>query len=204
MIKQYDGYWFPKGDKQCRPSVIEHYKDADNGMKYCKQKKVAIQAGGNCGVWASYLSNHFETVYTFEPDITNFLCLNLNATEPNVIRMQCALGSDNTPISMNLVEYNIGAHHIGGKGVIPKIRIDDLNLPACDFLQLDIEGYEYFALLGAEKTIEKYHPVIMIEDKKHHRRYGVTDDELGVFMRKMGYNAVEKIARDVIYDWKNG
>jgi FkbM family methyltransferase len=197
-------FWFPKGDKECLPSVVEHYKDADVGIKYCSQKKVAIQAGGNCGIWASYLSGFFDMVYTFEPDITNFLCLNLNCTQPNVVRMQCALGNDNIPIGMNLVDGNIGAHHIGGKGAIPKVKIDDLNLHACDLLQLDIEGYEYFALLGAEKTIAKFHPVIMLEEKKHHRRYGITDNQMADFLHKMGYSAVDKIARDVIYAWKNG
>lgn len=197
-LEQIDGMWWPMGDEQCRRSVMEHYKDASEAIKLCRGNKIAIQAGGNCGVWAKYLSKHFDWVYTFEPDIHNFLCLNLNAPQHNVIRMQCAIGQDNQPIEMDLVRKNIGAHSVKGAGFIPKIRIDDLNLPACDFLQLDIEGYEYFALLGAAKTIQKFKPVLMIEDKRHHRKYDISDNAMRDFLAESGYILHSKVARDII------
>jgi hypothetical protein len=43
------------------------------------------------------------------------------------------------------------------------ITIDSMDLPGCDFLKLDIEGYECQALRGAIDTIKKYRPWIWIE-----------------------------------------
>lgn len=194
-----DGFWWPKGDKECHPAVMRTYKDADIAIAKCKQKRVAIQAGGNCGIWAHHLSQFFETVYTFEPDHMNFMCLNLNATQPNIIKMQAALGMKNKPVNMIHINDNIGAHRIGGRGGnIPVIRIDDLRLPALDFLQLDIEGYEYFALKGALHTIENFKPVIMIEDKGHHQKYGVEKASIDDLFEALGYIPYDKVNRDKI------
>lgn len=197
-IENIDGLWWPVGDAECRPSVLSHFRDADVALKLCKKRRVAIQAGGNCGVWARHLSKKFDWVYTFEPDITNFLCLNLNAPMENIVRMQAAIGNEKQPIGMSLVKENIGAHHVGGVGQIPQLRIDDLNLPCVDFMQLDLEGYEYFALLGARETIKKHKPVLMIEDKRHHRKYGVGDADMGIFLAELGYIMHSKVARDII------
>lgn len=194
-----DGFWWPKGDKECGPAVMRTYKDADAAMELCKQKRIAIQAGGNCGVWAQYLSGFFETVYTFEPDHMNFLCLNLNAQQENIIKMQAALGMKNKPVGMIHMNENIGAHRISGRGgKIPVIRIDDLHLGALDLLQLDIEGYEYFALQGAVHSIDKFKPVIMIEDKGHHQKYGVQKSSIDDLFEALGYIPYDKVNRDLI------
>lgn len=197
-LEQINGDWWPKGDKECRPAVMSTYKDADFAIKLCKKRDVVIQAGGNCGIWARYLATKFKTVYTFEPDITNFRCLNLNATAPNIIRMQAALGHGGPPLSMDLTPKNIGAHSMGKYGIIPNITVDDLCLPACDFIQLDLEGYEYFALKGAKSTIDAYSPVLMIEDKGHHMKYGLDRSDVVDLAVMMGYEIVKKINRDVI------
>jgi FkbM family methyltransferase len=41
-------------------------------------------------------------------------------------------------------------------------RLDDLNL-APFFIKMDIQGYEYQALLGSEKTLRKHAPILLIE-----------------------------------------
>ncbi len=112
--------------------------------------------------------------------------------------MQAALGMKNKPISMIGTPQNVGAHRVGGSGGIPVIRIDDLRLPACDFIQLDIEGYEYFALKGAIHTIEAFRPVIMIEDKNHHKKYGVEREVIDEFFKALNYVKYDKIHRDLI------
>jgi FkbM family methyltransferase len=195
-----DGMWWPKGDKLCRPSIMETYKDADIAIKLCRARDVVIQAGGNCGVWANYLAKKFDTVYTFEPDITNFRCLNLNAPQENVIRLQAAIGIGGPPLSMNLVNQNIGAHSmkISSEGTIPHLRIDDLMLQACDMIQLDLEGFERFALEGAEETINQFSPVLMIEDKGHHVKYGLDRGAVLEYAISLGYEIQKKINRDVI------
>lgn len=196
---QINGDWWPKGDNECRPAVMRTYKDAEKAIALCNKLEVAIQAGGNCGIWPRHLAKKFETVYTFEPDLTNFLCLNLNVPDENVIRIQAALGDKARGISMIETPKNIGAHRVGSKGFIPVMRIDDMRLTACDLIQLDIEGYEVHALRGAVHTIDNYKPVIMLEDKGHHRKYNLPDEALDELLITLGYVYHSCINRDVIW-----
>jgi hypothetical protein len=41
--------------------------------------------------------------------------------------------------------------------------LDDLELPRLDLILSDTQGWDYFALLGLEKTIQKYKPKISLE-----------------------------------------
>jgi hypothetical protein len=78
--------------------------------------------------------------------------------------------------------------------------VDDLNLNACDFIQLDLEGYEFSALQGARKTIEKYKPLLCIEvgepdlktsDTGWGRRYGISIEKLeDLIISDFGYEFV--------------
>lgn len=196
---QIDGDWWPKDDKECRPAVMRTYKDADHALALCNKFDVAVQAGGNCGIWPRYLAKKFSTVYTFEPELMNFLALNLNVPDQNVIRIQAALGDKARGISMIDAGKNIGAHRVGSKGMIPVMRIDDMRLTACDLLQLDIEGYEVHALRGAVHTIDNCKPVIMLEDKGHHLKYGLGRNALNELLETLGYVIHGKINRDVIW-----
>jgi len=139
-------------------------------LLYLKARTVAIQAGGNCGYVVKQMSDYFNHIYTFEPDHKNFLALCLNVTNKNVYKFQCCLGDKHEPVEMvtnHPYGRGSGANYINKETSeepsIPMMKIDDLNLSACDFIQLDIEGYEYFALLGGEKTITKYHPLLCLE-----------------------------------------
>ena len=196
---QIDGDWWPKGDKKCRPAVMSTIKDADQAIALCNAHDIAVQAGGNCGMWPRYLAKRFSTVYTFEPDITNFRCLNLNVPDDNVIRLQAALGDKPRGVSLIHTPDNIGAHRVGSKGMIPVMRIDDMRLPGCDLIQLDIEGYEVHALRGAVHTIDNFKPVIMLEDKGHHQKYGLGKGALDELLETLGYAFHSSINRDVIW-----
>jgi FkbM family methyltransferase len=164
-----------------------------------------IQAGGNCGFMLSNFVDYFNTIYTFEPDPINFYCLNQNVTSQNVIKMQCCLGNDSTPVTtQHLVRpdrpNDIGGVHISGPGLTPVIVIDALNLPGCDLIQLDVEGYELNALLGAEKTIKKYNPVLCIEFcEKWLNRYNTSSDKVLGLLKEWGYIQVEEYGVDKIF-----
>jgi hypothetical protein len=58
----------------------------DKISEHITEKKVVVQAGGNCGVYVKRYAELFETVYTFEPSPILFYCLNLNVTNPNVFK----------------------------------------------------------------------------------------------------------------------
>jgi FkbM family methyltransferase len=49
---------------------------------------------------------------------------------------------------------------------VPKLALDQLNLPRVDFIKIDIEGMELEALEGAKETIDRTHPIMLIEKIK--------------------------------------
>ena len=162
-------------------------------FKHIKDYRGVVTAGANCGLYARQYADMFETVWAFEPDSLNFHCLVNNCQLVNVIKLQAALGAECKTIAMNNGDRgNVGTHTIGaGDGVIPMLTVDSLNLPYCSLLQLDIEGYEYNALLGAEQTIAKYRPVIVAER-------GQTPDIVG-FMQRMRYEVGENSVSDTVW-----
>lgn len=201
MIKRGDFYW-PVNDDWCHKVIHDELPDLDKAIALTKGRKVAVQAGGNVGVWASHLAKTFELVMTVEPDATNYACLERNVPD-NVLTYgrPVAFGEKGGKIGMVTVDGNAGAHFLSGNGAISVITIDSLDLPACDLLCLDIEGYEPLALRGAEQTIRRFKPVIMFEEKGlSERYYGIKRDtaEQWVIGLGLGYQVKHKIRADVI------
>ena len=57
---------------------------------------------------------------------------------------------------------NASRYSENGTKTVNTISIDQIENDKIDFIKLDIEGAEYKALLGAEKTIKKNKPVIAV------------------------------------------
>ena len=201
MFKEVNGMMWPDCDTDCWPVVFNSVKDLDKVLLFCKRFEVAVQAGGNCGVWPKKLAQHFKTVYTFEPESNNFRCLVHNCDEVNIIKMQAALGYDWAPVAMVYPEglRNMGACHIEAGGNIPVISIDTLRLNACDFIQLDTEGYEREAIRGALRTIGQFQPVLMIEDKGLSEKYGMPKDWTEDVLTSLGYRRAGRVENDVVF-----
>jgi len=174
-------------------------------MDHIPNRNIMIQAGGNCGQYVREYAKWFNTVYTFEPDPINFLCLTLNCPR-NVIKTQACLGKEKTFIELDAHVsadgLESGGMHVGSKGNIPTVIIDELGLPGCDLIQLDIEGYEYFALQGAVRTIEQYHPVIIVEwFDAWSARYGVDKTTFNKFFNDRGYQEIMHEHSDTVYKY---
>lgn len=195
-----DGIYRPTQDMHGVNAALQQVGDLDEAIRLCGKLDVVVQAGGNCGIFPRYLATKFKFVYTFEPESENFQCLVNNAVAENIIKFQAALGTNNhAPVGLIYDPKNAGGHYISLEGVIPVIAVDSLNLPACDLLQLDIEGFEYFALKGAERTIKEYSPVIMIEHKKHAMRYGAHPGDVIQYIKSLGYEQKQEVRRDLIF-----
>lgn len=187
------GFFWPKGDKHCAEIIFSHRANLRQAMAYVRKADVAVQAGGNCGVWPVEMAKAFEAVYTFEPDHENFACLTLNTRGlPNVIKMQAALGDARGTVGLIYEDRNCGATRVTGRGNIPVLRIDDLGLRKCDLIYLDIEGKELSALSGARKTIADMKPVIVVEDKGLSSHYGVPKGEVVNWLKQNFDYAVAK------------
>ena len=169
--------------------------------KYLKKTNVMIQAGGNCGLTLIPFMDTFDQIYTFEPDPLNFYCLVNNLPKKNVYKIQGCLGEDNRMVDIvnPATNNDVGAFHINSLGgAIPKFKIDDLQLEQCDLIMLDIEGYEYNALMGGIQTIAKYRPVVCVECYWL-PRFGASTQHIDTLLARFGYKYVESYFQDRIY-----
>lgn len=190
----------PAGDVECHSVIKDQVPDVNVGLKYCTQTNVCLQAGGNMGLWPYYLSGKFKTVYTFEPHPENFDCMveNLKGIE-NIKSFKSGLSDRPARVGIHGSQRNAGAYQLDGEGEIETITIDSLGLDGLDFLCLDIEGMEYHALVGGTETIDRFAPVVMIEDKGLSNRYGIEKGRCGELLATLGYVEVAAVHRDIVY-----
>lgn len=192
---------WPADDRDCAAVVFDLAADLEAVYPHCRSFGVAVQAGGNCGVWPAALGLKFDAVYTFEPDPTNFRCLCANAPAENIVKFNAALGAVHALVDLDRQDLNCGAHSVTGEGsgMMPMLRIDDLALRACDLIYLDVEGYEFRALHGARDTIERCRPTIAVEDKGLSKRYGSARGEIELWLEaNFNYRVVDRPHRDVV------
>lgn len=145
----------------------------DIWLEQVPEKKVCIQAGGNCGMYAMFYSKFFEKVYTFEPDPSNYACLEVNMQHcPNVSHFRAGLGAKQEErVLTNPSTNNVGTHNIVARDfdpgqadvIVDMTTIDSLYLERCDLIHLDIERHEPSAIAGAMQTIQSFWPIIILE-----------------------------------------
>jgi FkbM family methyltransferase len=69
---------------------------------------------------------------------------------------------------------------------VPVVTIDSLQLDPVGFAKIDVEGFEYDVLLGAQRTLERDRPTLLVElDRNRHER--ATFDRIMVMLAGMGY-----------------
>lgn len=197
-----DGWRIPEEDRECFDVVIKEVNDIQKILPHCNKKRTCVQAGGNIGIWAVNLSKYFEKVYTFEPDTVNYEALvhNLHMGENIIIPYNSALGAKKDRGSIfHFEKNNIGAHQVVVGDGFDIVTIDSLELKDVDLIQLDIEGFEHFALLGALGTIKKDSPAICVELKGLGEQHGFPDVYTVELLERLGYQQISKFHRDLLF-----
>jgi len=190
----------PKGDKYFKNlnGPFEQL-NLEAALDICTKFGTAIDGGAHVGSWTMRLSEVFDTVLAFEPVKENYDCLIENTKNlKNVHRYNKALGDTERRMAITPAE-NSGAGYLQEGNEFDLISIDSLGLDELDFLKLDIEGYEPHAIIGALETIQKFKPVVLVEQKKLTARYGIAHDLGGSILESLGYKLLKKVRNDYIY-----
>jgi FkbM family methyltransferase len=205
-VRMYDWKWarFQGSEAQLKWNRRD-LPNLDKVIARVPQRRVAVQAGGNLGLFPKRLAMKFETVYTFEPAAPLFPLMLANAPEQNIVRFQAALGYHRSLVGTAQVRReghglaHEGITHVAGPGRVPTLRLDDLALPVCDLLQLDLEGWELYALQGAVATIERCRPVLCVEVNRNLSFVGLQPDDVRSFVTGLRYRFVERLESDEVY-----
>ncbi len=154
-----------------------------------------LDIGANIGCHTVFMAQALENsgqVIAFEPQrlIYQMLCANIALNSLfNVHCLNSALGDSAgtivVPILNPVTKNNFGGlelgHHEEGETVV-RITLDSLNLAACHFIKLDVEGMEGAVLKGARETISKYKPILYVENDRE-----VNSDDLVRLIDSFGY-----------------
>jgi FkbM family methyltransferase len=154
-----------------------------------------VEAGSNIGVHTVPLARLVGStgqVHAFEPQRLVFQTLCANVTLSGVANVHChhaAVGETAGEIVVPPIDYR-QENNFGGLGLgefqkgenVPLVTIDGLNLPALHFLKADVEGMELAVIRGARSTIEKYRPILYVENDRPEK-----SAELVRQIRDLGY-----------------
>lgn len=189
-MKQISGIWFPDDVGTRWEHALMHVHSIEWSVQHCSSRRTAVQAGGNIGLWPRRLAKDFQRVITFEPDALSRACLRMNVPAHVEVRTE-ALGDVAGTIGFR--HKDLGSHRVDPQGpAVTVIALDELTLIDLDLLQLDIEGYEWHALMGAAQTIERCRPLIQVELRDIAVRYGRSNDEIRRLLASWGYVQVSE------------
>lgn len=199
--KEWGLYWpdYDMSPQRTFAYVQKHLGDMDMTVTASRAHRVCVQAGGHVGLWPLKLAEHFDRVFTFEPDPALFRCLVKNtAHKQNIVCSQSALGAARGHVKLMPHEkagsWKVSPHgsHLANVETIDGL-LNACGVIHCDAIILDIEGSEVEALKGAQQTIETHRPVVHLEELREHR---LASSE---HMRSIGYRETNRAGRDALY-----
>lgn len=147
----------------------------------CKKDATIIDVGTNIGkvlMNFSKLVGNNGKVIGFEPDSFNHQkCKKNLALNPihNVELFKLGLGNSDAELSMVVKdEHNRGMNRIVSQAAESEVSttikittldavVKKLELTKIDLIKIDVEGFEFNVLSGAETTLQKFHPTLFIE-----------------------------------------
>lgn len=178
----------------------------DRALEHVTSFRTAIDGGAHVGSWAVAMAQRFTCVHAFEPAQDTFACLVKNTVDvPNVRVWNLALGASQMKVRIGddlTRQGNTGARFVQDGDQTSMIRIDDLTLPDVDLLKLDIESYEYFALLGAVDTMMRCKPIVVIEEKDFKQRFGLPRTAASDFLKTLGAKEIGRVRNDCIFAFR--
>lgn len=208
---EHQGVFLPDGETHLTKWMTDNGEMVDGkgtyqikklrvALSHCTRFRTAIDVGGHVGLWAMQLAKKFQAVHAFEPVDTHRECFvrNLEGFQ-NATLHAAALGEHEGSVRIETAPTSSGDSRVGGDGEIPLHTLDSYNLTDVDFIKLDCEGYEYFALKGGEQTIREWLPTIIVEQKPGRgQRFGLTELQAVEWLMSIGYSCVAKMSGDFV------
>jgi FkbM family methyltransferase len=173
---------------------------------------VFVDVGANLGLYSLFASKKVSdsgTVLALEPSSREYERLRRNISYnglANVRTLQIAASDHAGEAELLIAEAGHAGHNtLGDFGYDARLlhkervglqRLDTLaeneKLSRVDIIKMDVEGAELFALRGAQETIAKYRPILMLElSDRTLRLQGCNSREIWELLTGWGYKLFE-------------
>lgn len=201
------------------PDIINVLESLSKQITRRTGKCHLVNVGSHIGSVCVACAKHFSCITAFEPVKSNFDHLNLHRnlnqlwhmTTHNLALSDCkhesriVFNSQNTGGCHVVSDYEVAnnvrhaQNHI--KDTVHCVPMDSIVFEdTIDVLLVDIEGHEERFLKGAEQTITKYLPVIIIElwtdAKRQYENMNTTQSEMIHKITSFGYTTVKQFGVD--------
>jgi FkbM family methyltransferase len=148
-----------------------------------------VDVGANLGNHAVYWGLAGRTVTAFEPnrDVAEILQRNVerNGVASAVDVRVAALGEARghaTPRQLQVANVGTVVFDVG-VGDVPVYPLDEMDVPRVAVLKIDVEGHEAAVLRGADNTLRRFRPFVIVEA-------GDGDEETRALLAGLGYRRV--------------
>lgn len=177
-------------------------------LRHVKVWGVAVDGGAHIGTWSVEMARLFGWVHAFEPAADTFECLQQNtAGLLNVEAHRVALGANHGYAVVRDDRSragNTGARFVEQTGIGDVLvrTLDSYGLRDVGLIKLDLEGFEPFALAGARGTIERWKPIVLIEEKSGMaERFGLQLGDARRLLESWGARFIGGVRNDKIFSF---
>ena len=144
--------------------------------------RVSLDIGANKGIYSWVLRNYSLKVYAFEPNPKMYRVLRrIESDKISVFQyalsnesgnaILCVPGNEKDGFSnqhSSLSAVNISENY--NEVEVLSRRLDELEISNVGFIKIDVEGFEHSVLEGAEETINRDKPTLLIEMEERHTK----------------------------------
>ncbi len=206
-MKNVKGIWLPGHEEHFLKFAREQnwkyqYEKLMAGLRLVKNFRCAIDVGAHVGLWSTHLSGFFKEVHAFEPLPEHRECFSRNVRGNNVILYPYALGTESKRVGISTPPGRSGESYISGGGNAEMRCLDEFDIPHVDFIKLDCEGYEYFALKGGEALLTRCKPAVVVEQKPNRASsFGIENTYAVNYLMGLGAKLYGEMVGDYFLAW---
>lgn len=194
--------WMRKVNRVVDGKLSYQYHKLEAALQWVKAWRGAVDVGAHCGLWSMHLIKRFSFVHAFEPVAAHRECFEKNVEMERCVLHACALGAKDGSVRMETAPSSSGDTRIGGSGDIPLKRLDEFDLSPIDFIKLDCEGYELFALQGGEEMLKRCRPCVIVEQKPGRgQRFGLAETGAVDYLQGLGAKLRKVMSGDYVLSW---
>jgi FkbM family methyltransferase len=199
--------WMTKVNHRANGRIAYQLNKYEMALRHCplSRRRTAVDIGAHVGLWSWHMSHDFQQLKAFEPYPDHIECYKENMQpRENWNLYFTALGDKDGVVNIRTRTLDSsGDTGIEDEGITVKIhRLDDYNFTNVDFIKVDCEGYEYFALKGATETLKRWKPTVIVEQKGFETKYGLRLAQAVEYLCELGAVVKAQYSGDYVCVWE--